>query len=203
LAASTPGLTPDPIRAATPGGLTLEADADAILLRSDPQYLLLSARLGGPAQVRALKNEVRVQLLRELNRRGGTTAGIPWMRLLFRVARTFFLNTYGSDIPTDLVSLIERLIRDVLREEGIDAQPVSPNPSPDQARPFDGDGHSQDSATGRRFRIRGTIELLGDEAPNPPRGNPDDDTPALPPSPLNPADQDTQDQDQPAPPPRR
>ena len=67
--------------------------------------------------------------------------------------------------------------------------------------PFDGEG--EDSATGRRFRIRGTIEVLTDGAPDRPSVDPDDDVPAQPPTPIDPADLDPQDQAQPAPPPRR
>ncbi len=164
--------------------LALEADDDVILLRSDPQYLLLTSRMGGEFQVRALKNELRARLARELRKGRDALRGVNWPKLMFRVARTFFFSTYGGDIPADLFGLIRRLIVDVLREEGIDAQAQPGGGADDGSLPFDGQG--EDTATGRRYRIQGTIELIGeggggsggqsDVAPVRPIVNPVDDT---------------------------
>lgn len=165
------------------GGLLGAGDAnDDMLLRTDLQYQMLASRMGGEFQVRSLKNELRARLLREIRAQGGSTRNFNWGNFLWQIARQFFFRNFGGDMPGDIFGLIERLIRDLMREEGVVDQGGNTTPT-------------NNLPSGRTFRIRGTIELLDSDGDNP--------EPTPPPEDRNGPGPDDRDRDDPAPPPRR
>lgn len=129
-------------------------------LQSDPQYLWLAGRLGGDAaRVKALKDHLRVVLQREMRRRGGRVQSVNWAKLLENAAIVFLKATFAFNAANPwepALAIIQRLIGDILREEGL----LTPtNNCPPNAPPQAPDPPPVSPAQSTRARITGTVEL--------------------------------------------
>jgi hypothetical protein len=162
-------------------GVDLTFANEVAAIAGDPQYAWLAARLGGdPTRVKALKDHLRVVLLREMRRQNGRVQAINWRKFLENAAIVFLKGTYAFNAVNPwepALAIIQRLIVDILREEGL-LDPLKPDcPPPPHASPTPSPADPAPGTHFTRARIVGTVDLeIVDPAP--------DLTPAPSPSPV-------------------
>jgi hypothetical protein len=132
-------------------------------IAADPQYVWLAARLGGdPARVKALKDHLRVVLLHEMRRQNGRVQAINWRKLLENAAIVFLKGTYAFNAANPwepALAIIQRLIADILREEGLLNPPTPDCPPPPNVPPTPPPADPAPATRSTRARIVGTVDL--------------------------------------------
>jgi len=164
-------------------GVDLMLANEVASIAGDPQYLWLASRLGGdPTRVKALKDHLRVVLLREMRSQNGRVQAINWPKFLENAAIVFLKATYAFNAANPwepALAVIQRLINDILREEGLLRPQVPDCPPPPISPPTPPPADPLPATRSTRARIVGTVDLeVLDPVP------PDDLTPAPVPAPA-------------------
>jgi hypothetical protein len=159
----------DPGNGGLLGSGSLAGADDDLLLRADPEYRMLSQQIG-ENHVRALKNELRARLRQELRSGNSNRNFRQWGGFLLKIALEYFREYGYSFLPGGgFIALIDRLILDVLREEGIrDRGDRNDNKNNHDDSRNNTNGGTLPPGT---YRITGTIQLIdGDDRPIDPPG---------------------------------